>query len=199
MELAVAVPFPVLLSMASMQITTSVACPLRMYPYLFAGLSPPNWAVTVFFVVAVFYTISRSIGLRLAVALYIALAGTALIDFHLACVFAAVYFVAVHTPAHFFNCFRRGQRTSLALAVWLMVAAAGIMRVMRPRGNIVLTYHMQKLVVAHALTEWRVADWFEERMEERADRKRRRAQRNARRLWLPAWAKPHFEQKTHEA
>ena len=197
MELSVAVPFPVLLSMAGMQMTTSIACPLRLYPYLFTGLSPPDWVVTALFVVAVAYSVSRSIGLRQAAALHVALAGTALIDFHLACVFAAVYFVVIHTPAHFFTCYRRGQRTSLALAVWLMVAAAGIMRVMRPRGNIVLTYHMQKLVVAHTLTEWRVADWFEERMEERTERKRRRARRNARLMWLPAWAKERFDQKTH--
>ena len=168
MELSTAVPFPTLVFMSAMQIATSISCPFRLYPYMFIGLSPPEWVITTLFVTAVFCTTCKSVGVRKAAALHIILIVTALIDIQRACLLAATYFVFVHTPIHMTVCYRRGQRMSLALTVWLMVSTAAILRVMRPRGNLVLTYQMQKLVVAHTLTEWRVADWFTEWIEERS-------------------------------
>lgn len=192
MELPLALPFPVLAGMAAMQTTTTIACPIRNYPYLLMGVSIPPWLTTVLFLVAEFLNVSRCVGMRQSAALHAVVGGLALLDMQLATIIGTLYFVCVHTPLHYLACIRRGQRKSVAVASVLTAAAAFMLRVMKPRGNIVLTYKFQKMVIAHTISEWRVQDWYLERAEEREFKKNRRARRRMLQLWLPAWARGRF-------
>ena len=192
MELPLAIPTPILAGAAAMQITTTVACPLRNYPYLLMGVSVPHWLTNILFLVAEFLNVSRCVGIRQAAAIHAVIGGLALIDMQLATMAGTFYLVAVHTPLHYLVCLRRGQRKSVIIATILTIAAAFVLRVMKPRGNIMLTYKFQKLVIAHTLTEWRVQDWYLERAVQTEYNKRRRASRRMMQLWMPAWARERF-------
>lgn len=192
MELALVIPYPVVAGMAAMQITTAIVCPFRLYPYLLLGVTPPDWVTTLLFSIAVCCNVLRCLGIRQSVAFVLVLAGLAFFHLHTAAIVATGYFILVHTPIHYWICMKRGQRTSISIAFLLTIAAAFIMRVMKPRGNIVLTYQLQKLVVAHTITEWRIHDYFEELSEEREERSRRHKKRRDQYRktygeWMPSW------------
>ena len=192
MEVDLFTPAPVVLAMACMHVTTEIACPLRLYAYSLIGLSPPGWLTSALFVASSVCNIGRLFGARIAFALHAVVGGLYLMNKVTAAVVVTAYIVLAHTPMHYYQCWRRGQRLSIAFAVWMTVAMGVILRLMRPSGVFSITYQFQKLVIAHAFSEWRIHDHFDELREDRKVRAVRRARRRARRTYFPQFLRSRF-------
>mgnify|MGYP004090695295 CR=1 FL=1 len=67
------------------------------------------------------------------------------------------YLSAVHTPAHYLRCWRRGRRVALAAAgAATAVTWQLLLRCFSSTAMVPIDHSVQRVVVAHILTEWGV-------------------------------------------
>ena len=66
------------------------------------------------------------------------------------------YLSAVHTPAHYLRCWRRGRRVALAAAGAATVVTWHLLLRLSGAAVVPIDHSVQRVVVAHILTEWGV-------------------------------------------
>jgi len=66
------------------------------------------------------------------------------------------YLSAVHTPAHYLRCWRRGRRVALAAAGAATAVAWQLLLRFSSAAVVSIDHSVQRVVIAHILTEWSV-------------------------------------------